>query len=162
MDNFYSVIIGIFSSLIATAIFISSIELFRKVFLPWYANKIYRGVRIDGIWKITAYKGNSIEDNSTDMKFSFKQKGEIVSGTYQHLHLKTGAPCEYKFSGKIRDMYVLGTADPISNNMIDAISILLYVTYEDSILKLKGSLLCSAGPGKVNHHSEVVFEKEPS
>ncbi len=162
MDNFYSVLIGVVSSLLATTVFISATELFRRVFLPWYADKVYRGVRIDGNWQLVSVKGHSIDEDAPTSKLGISQKGDVITGSYQHPHLNTGSICEYDFLGKIRDMYLLGSADPKSKTMIDAISFLLFIEYEDGTLKLKGSLLCRGKPGEIEHFSDAVYEKRPS
>lgn len=80
----YPLLIGISSSLVATSIFIAISELARRFLLPWIADKIYRGVRIDGEWKIDEIEGVSAEDAKLTMVFNLKQKSENISGTYYH------------------------------------------------------------------------------
>jgi hypothetical protein len=61
MDPFWSLVIGIVSSLVATALFLGFAEFFRRSLLPWYIDKLYRGVRIDGTWTLHMMDGKSIK-----------------------------------------------------------------------------------------------------
>ncbi len=67
-DLVISLGIGISSSLFATALFISVSEFFRRIILPWYADKIYRGVRVDGEWEVDEILGKSLKDFDTAIR----------------------------------------------------------------------------------------------
>ncbi|WP_346837984.1 hypothetical protein [Microbulbifer sp. SAOS-129_SWC] len=156
-----SLVVGIGSSLVATAIFISLSEFIRKVILPWYADKIYRGVRIDGTWEATKFEGNKIDElmknNEMLMKMVLRQKGELVSGSYIHKEQDQEID-EYYLSGRIRDMYFLATAIPKSNRKIDGVSLMFHIDYLDSKLKLTGGALCKGPQGIVHPLDGLEFE----
>lgn len=158
MDGIDSILIGISTSLIATVIFIMATKLIAKVILPWYADKIYRGVRVDGEWIVSEVNGVALPKGDRPMKFLLFQSGDVITGTYTHPNLKTGSSCEYNFHGKIRDMHLMGVADPISKKMVDAISVLFYIKYENSTLSLSGGVLSSGKSSAVFSHT-VVFEQ---
>ena len=79
MNTLTAVFIGVASSLIATFIFYWLIELFKRIVLPWYEDKIYRGVRIDGKWTSTTIRD---PENDISASMQLNQKGENVTGTY--------------------------------------------------------------------------------
>jgi len=150
-----SIIIGIVSSLFATAIFIILSEFIRRVAIPWYEDKIYRGVRIDGKWELLHLGDEDELIGGISMQLHLKQKGDVISGTYMHSMGET--TYNYLISGKIRDMYFLATAVPASNRQIDGMSLLLHIQYEKSKLKMQGGVLYEGSPGKVKDHIGITF-----
>lgn len=149
--------IGISSSLLATALFISASEFFRRKILPWYADKIYRGVRIDGDWEVIEALGVNLKDHDRSMTLSLKQKGDVIAGTYSH---KDGDKeiDEYIVEGRIRDMYFLATAIPKSNRHVDGITLLLYINNVKSKLVMTGGLLYQSKPGEVKSTLGIEFQ----
>ncbi|MBF6057748.1 hypothetical protein [Thiomicrorhabdus heinhorstiae] len=157
-----SLIIGISSSLVATALFILLSEFIRRVIIPWYADKIYRGVRIDGEWEATVLSGNedakeTMEENDMFMRLSLSQKGETIKGGYTHKNINEEAD-EYHLEGRIRDMYFLATAIPKSNRKIDGISFLFHIDYKGSKLRMIGGVLSQGKAGEVLSHNGIGFE----
>lgn len=157
MENIaLSLIIGIGSSLLATAIFILASECIRTILLPWYTDKIYRGVRIDGEWQIKERHGKEWQSENLSMTLKLAQKGEIITGTYTH---KSDREIdEYILEGRIRDMYFLATAVPKSNRHVDAITLLLHINNVNSNLVMTGGVLCQGKPGEVNSHLGMQFQ----
>jgi len=156
-----SLIIGIASSLIATGVFITLSELFRRVLIPWYSDKIYRGVRIDGQWDISQVGGKDIPDSAKGkivMTFSLVQKGDKISGMYSHKKESDKLEDRYLLEGVVRDMYFLATAIPESNRRVDGISFLMYIDYHNSKLTLNGAMLCQAEPGEVASEEGMRFQ----
>ena len=157
MENIaLSLVIGISSSLFATALFISLSEFVRKCALPWYADKIYRGVRIDGDWEVKEILGNDLNSNNQSVLLSLKQKGDKISGFY--IHKDKEDISEYVLEGKIRDMYFLATSVPKSNRHADAATLLLYIKNADSKLVMDGGLMYQGSPGEVDSNLGVRFE----
>ena len=159
MDNFSSLIVGIVSSLIATAAFIALSELFRRVVLPWYEDKIYRGVRIDGEWRLKSMAGKSLDPQSDTLtsKFTLHQRGEKITGEYMHTD-EAGKPEIYSVIGFIRDGYLSLLSEPKSRRAIDAGVGLYHIRYEGSALRLLGSLSYVSAPGVIKTQPEMCYE----
>lgn len=156
MENYaLSIIIGIVSSLFATAIFIMMSEFIRKVAIPWYEDKIYRGVRIDGKWELLHLGDEDEQVDGLSMQLHLKQRGDVVFGTYMHSIGDT--TYTYVLSGKIRDMYFLATAVPESNRQIDGMSLLLHIQYKKSKLQMQGGVLYEGAPGEVEDHIGITL-----
>ena len=157
MENIYpALVVGIASSLVATVIFISMSELIRKIILPWYADKIYRGVRIDGEWEIKEFEGKEIESSKKScVKLSLKQCGEKITGKYSHK--LTDEIDEYILEGRVRDMFFLATAVPKSKRLIDASSFLLHIDYSNSKLIMTGGILYKSTPGQIKTYADMKF-----
>lgn len=152
--------VGISSSLLATALFILVSEFFRKKILPWYADKIYRGVRIDGEWEVAEILGNNLKDLDKCMTLALKQNGDEIRGFYSH---KDGDEIdEYIVQGRIRDMYFLATAIPKSNRLVDGITILLQINTTKSKLNMTGGILYQSHPSGVESTLGIEFQWKKS
>ena len=160
MDNFTSLIVGIVSSLIATATFILLSELARRVVLPWYEDRIYRGVRIDGEWILDSLDGNHVDCESTTAlisKFTFAQKAERIAGEYMHTD-KESKPDLYQVTGRIRDGYLAVIMEPKSRRSIDAGVGLFHIRSEQGALRLFGVLSYAGDPGEVEVEQKVCYK----
>ncbi|WP_428818432.1 hypothetical protein [Microbulbifer sp. MCCC 1A16149] len=148
--NLTSLLIGIGSSIIATAILYGTAELFRRVILPWIADSLYKGVRIDGNWKYIP-----VNAPANSINLTLNQSGERLTGT---LHCSINSfEATYNLSGLIRNGFFTATAIPVSNKMIDAASLLLHVGYEQTTLILNGALLVKTGPAGVKVLENLNF-----
>jgi hypothetical protein len=150
-----ALLLGIVSSLVATGLFIGISEMVRRILLPWYADRIYRGVRIDGDWNLISLNSAS-SPQDFEMELHLKQSGDRVSGTYAHKPPK-GRRDTYQLTAAIRDGYLLAYATPISNRHMDAISLLLYIHTKLDDLQLSGGVLFSGDPGKVKTIEQISF-----
>ena len=157
-----SLVVGIASSLLATAFFLSSAETFRRIILPWYADKIYRGVRVDGDWELIELDGVEIEQDGAQMSLSLCQSGDKISGTYSHFDKKLKRTDIYKLTGTIRDRYFMATAVPSSNRHSDGVTFLFYIHNAKSRQVLTGRTLCCAQKGGVEATPSISFAwREP-
>lgn len=151
--QFTSLMIGIISSLVATAIFILMSEVFRRVLLPWFADKIYQGVRIDGTWKLEL---NNTDSALQSGELKLEQWGNKIKGIYYHEI--NGSREFYNISGSISNMYLMYTCVPTSNRKIDAAAALLHIVEGDECnLNLVGNLLYQSHGGKVSSWDDVKF-----
>ena len=147
LTDMTSLIIGIASSLIATFIFILASEIIRKFIIPWYADKIYRGCRIDGKWQAT------LQDNS--LHFHLDQKGDVVTGQYWHSY---GDETDYYIlKGHIRDSYFMLTAYPKSVRHVDAFAALFKIKTSDGHFVLSGDILCQ-GEAEISVQKDITFK----
>lgn len=162
MNATSSVLLGIVSSLIATGIFISISEIFRRIVVPWYSDKIYRGVRIDGKWILESINDKPAPETET-MVFELTQKGDIITGTYCHTDPDNSDDTTfYSLSGVFQNSHFSAILRVRSPHVIDAITMLLYVRYEKSKLRLRGGVLASGKPGEVVAHTELEFRRKES
>lgn len=159
--NIVSLIVGIASSLLATAMFIFASEVWRKFVRPWYEDKIYKGVRLDGEWTATKIAGLAPDYAIGTMKLELKQSAQNVSGTYYHTD-EDGGKTPYAITGVMTNMYLTAIAIPLSTRVIDAVAFLLYTRYENGKLRLQGGLLCTAKPGEVDAHDHMEFSQTDS
>lgn len=159
MQYLGAVIIGIISSLIATIILITFSELMRKVVLPWYADKIYRGVRIDGNWRFCRCGSNEVAKERRTIKFHLNQKGDQVTGIATLPNNNNDSVETYNVSGRIKDGFFSATSWPSSPYVVDAMSCLFRISHKDEKLRLVGHLLMMEPNDATIHFSnnEVEF-----
>jgi len=141
MEYLGPLVIGIASSLIATVAFVSIAELIRRVVLPWYADRVYRGVRLDGKWRASRFGTIEIDSSSTSRnEFDLKQKGDKVTGISILQGEDEPDPTIYRVQGQVRDGYFSATAWPVAPDMVDAMACLFRVFHEGNKLRFKGRL----------------------
>ena len=132
----FSLLLGIASSLIATLLFIAISETIRRVLIPWYADMIYRGVRVDGDWTIEHEQNE--EEKDVSQSLVLKQSGDKVSG--EMLVIVGKSKHMFKFTGRIENMYLSGVAYPTSQRLIDPQTFLFHIDYLRGKLRMKGAI----------------------
>ena len=122
------VMLGIVSSLVATFIFLSLNWLIRNIMLPWYADKIYRGVRISGKWSSDVFSAATL---------TLTQKGGYVTGLYTHGTDKpngTDKVESYYINGHISNSFLTVTFKPSENDNIDSATGLFHIFSGNNLL----------------------------
>jgi len=139
MTTFQTVLVGISSSLIATFIFLYLNWYVKSIFIPWYEDKIYRGVRVSGHWIVEEWDGLKMDQNDAPVRATIevKQKADKITGIYTHYVVGDDDPASYNFEGEIRNSYLTATSWPVSNDQIDAGAYVLRVFSHDG-LRMKG------------------------
>ena len=165
MDYILALIVGIGSSLIATGIFIGASELVRRVVLPWWADKIYRGVRIDGRWCLALPEKD--DDESSDrldftVELSLQQRGDRVFGTSSIINSgeRGNSVIKHIISGTIRDSYFFATAVPESPHMIDPATYLFRVSHDQGLTLDGCALYLDQRTGEVRHDRYMPLKRQ--
>jgi hypothetical protein len=152
------ILLGIASSLIATFIFLWLNWLFKTILLPWFADKIYRGVRIDGRWCGVLIGGAKI-NSITSSQLQLTQKGDELTGLYSHT-ISSKKSEFYTIGGFVRDAIVTLNWKPSTKDTIDAGSAILRVFTKDSTLRMKGILTYISTESNEVKSSSIEFEKQ--
>jgi hypothetical protein len=145
--------IGIASSLFATLAFLCLAQVVKTIIVPWFEDKIYRGVRLDGRWSV-AVTSQENPGSAQNPSLSLQQKGDRISGFYSHD--VSGTLQIYRVEGQIRNTYFTASLWPVSNKEVDTAAILLRVFTRDG-LKMSGILtIVDTGEGKVTAHEILL------
>lgn len=158
-----TVLVGVLSSLVATFIFLHLSWLVKTILIPWYEDRIYRGVRINGHWTIQELAGidaEQLDEVGTKATIDIKQNGDQVTGLYSHSNIKSDDVATYKFKGEIRNSYLSATSWPIADDHIDAGAYVLRV-FSHGGLRMKGVVTYISNDGIVNSCT-VEFKKKDS
>jgi|TARA_R100001039_G_scaffold37683_2_gene36873 hypothetical protein len=156
MEEVTPLIIGISSSLVATFIFLFSRWILLEVLIPWYLDKIYKGIRVDGQWT-DVMEGE--EDCPVRAALNLKQNANKITGIYSHIFLKeVDSTTTYKVEGEIRDSYVTLTCWPLAKDHLDA-GTMLFKVFSRSGLRMKGSNAYISSEEGVVKSGEKEFRK---
>ena len=137
MSTLETVILGIVSSLIATFVFLGLAWVLKNAVLPWLEDKIYRGVRIDGRWKIRFVEQENGESFGI---VDLKQKGDRLCGTFTHESDDKTEVTTYSIAGSIANSYTNISLTPASSTSIDTGSLVAHIYYEGG-LQMSGVLV---------------------
>ncbi|TZF88342.1 hypothetical protein [Cognatilysobacter lacus] len=151
-----SLVVGIISSLFATAIFLVLAEIARRIVLPWYTDKLYRGVRLDGTWRLLKLDGSPVDAAMVKIGLALQQRADVITGTYT-LTGAEGHATNYHVHGIVRDRYLMATATPVSDRHLDGVAMLFYVESAESKLLMNGHFLYCAQGGEVKASNALVF-----
>ena len=147
-----TLVFGVASSLIATFIFIIAAEVFRRIVIPTFNDRVYRGARVDGKWEF--------EINEARLSLELSQKGDDISGVYRHN--SDGETDSYTVTGRIKDSYFVATAFPQSKYHVDSFSLLFKLKTEDNALMLSGKLLSQGDQEDVHVTENMKFKRTNS
>lgn len=100
-----TIIIGVVSGVITSALILLIDKMFHDIVLPWYQQKVYQGVLVEGIWA-----GNTaIAKKDWFIRLKFEQKGSIVRGDFEAFRENSASKkeTEMTFEGRIYDGFVI-------------------------------------------------------
>ena len=106
MDIPTTIILGIVSGILTSALLLLIINIFKKIIIPWYQITIYRGIDINGVWKQEIQQNKDDKENYT---LSLKQKGHILKGTLSifQSHKETVGEIVFEANGELLDGNVI-------------------------------------------------------
>jgi len=135
-----SIVLGVVSGLISGYALYILAALFRRIILPWYRNTIYKGLSISGTWQL-----QSDDYQRRDITFQINQKADALRGLSTHV-LREGQNDRlservrtYALDGTIHDRFVIITGRPIEASRIGAMTFLLEVLGDGTVMKGFGS-----------------------
>jgi hypothetical protein len=136
MDASSTILLGIFSSLVATAIFLLCSWVFSLIVVPWIRDQVYRGARVDGRWRY-------VHPNGTTYELDFTQSGDQVTGEGRLSTPAEGGSSTnttFKLSGYIADGSVMTISRPIHKYSISHSTLLLRLRETPHEEYLKGRM----------------------
>lgn len=104
-----AILYGIIGGVLAY-VFVSLVgQAVRKIVLPWYHDLVYRGVRLDGRWKVT----NLLGSGNQTAELQLTQQADRVTGTCTFVKQESDEGDAFyeqvrtcKLSGTVRDRFV--------------------------------------------------------
>jgi hypothetical protein len=129
--------IGIISGLVVTALVVLLRAIWNSVIVPWFENKIYKDVRIEGAW-FSLYP-TTAPDYRRDV-ISLTRRGHEVSGLMICTDSGADKGVRYKISGSFRNMILPLVYEDESKSSTDRGTITLKVTEGGKQMKGKVAL----------------------
>ncbi len=149
----WPIAIGIISGLITYLLVASGRWLWGKKIVPWYEDKVYRDVRLDGDWQTTFYGEDGGEFNETA---TVHQTANNVTGDIQ-LQGETAIK-HYEFQGKIANLLL--TAEYWLKGASSRDRGAFCVTVKENGKKLEGYLSWYSDSDDDIRFSEYVWHKK--
>ncbi len=139
--------IGIISGLVTFLIVLLIKNVWERWFLPWYENKIYRDIRLDGHWETKFFRE---EDEEAQERATIYQKAHRVRGTI--IYDYSGGVREYEFTGQVRNLLLTAEYGLKGPSSLDRGAFALAVKEDGR--KLEGYLSWYS-----HQHDEIKFSK---
>ena len=137
MSNSETIILGIVSGIITSAVIYLFVIIFNHIVLPWYRAFIYRGVSIDGTWEGELDFGNGNTQVSTA---ELTQKANAISGNVTVVKSTNGQIMKTEImslSGTVKDRLFNAKLIPVDKKRVGIITVLLEVIGDGS--RMRGS-----------------------
>jgi len=130
---------GVVSGLITSLITVIIVVFWKKAIEPWIANLLYRGARIDGIWKGQV----SVDGKTLVQHVSIKQNAYKIAGTITYPQDTEGHAHTYKFKGRFVDnvLTALAQEDGIARTDQGALALTLKSGVSEIVMEGQGTWL---------------------
>lgn len=164
MENYLSnLMIGIISGIVASIIIWGFMLIYRKIILPAIKEILYKGIDIEGEWHGTVTSDNKtmkdgkpvvVKEKDKEITLSLKQNAYQLDGelVIKNINGNNEYFSFYKFSGFIRDNYVVLNYMPKSKKSIGLGTYVFIV--QDGGKALDGKLIAT----EINKMELVVIE----
>jgi hypothetical protein len=135
MNNLESLIIGIVSGIITTALIYLAVLIFRKIVIPWYQEIVYKGIDVGGKWRMS-----SAEIEGMDMFLNLAQHAHRLKGTLtlfrkNEMESQIDPIRTYKIEGSISNRFIVATLSLIEKNRLGIGTLLFEVVGDGQRLK---------------------------
>lgn len=158
----YSIIIGVVSGVITSALIWVAVNFFRTKILPWYQAISYQGVKISGEWVGFYQQATSVRTNSDDPDYNIQitQKGHQIHGEMTRNKNQDGTrePKIFTFVGLFKDGNLVFSYKPKDSTRLGLGSYVLKLT--DDGRKLHGRSLYITSNGGDVAQFEVIWKRK--
>ncbi len=152
MSNSETIILGIISGVITSAVIYLLVIIFNNIVLPWYRALIYCGVSIDGTWK----EELDFENGNTQVSTAeLTQKANAISGNVTIVKSSNGQITEttiMSLNGIVKDRLFNAKLIPVDKKRVGIITVLAEVVGDGSRM-LGQSTWYDAGSAKITGKS---------
>lgn len=154
-----SLVVGIISGVVTSAVIYGFVQLFRQVVLPWYRNFMYRGLDLRGAW--TAQIAGTAQRST----FEILQHADELTGTatfvpnegFESFGIRT-----FSIEGFVRERFVLLTLSNIDRTRLGIATYLLQVTGDGRTMEGYGSSYSVTSSSIGNYACNLSRQEPPS
>lgn len=149
----FALTVGIVASLISVLLSLFFREVWIKILVPWYEERLYQGAEIEGVWHATT----KYEDGgSNESIYTIERKGHRIWGEI-HAPIGIDKGKKWKFHGRFRDLILTAIYESTNQRILDKGSISLMLNHNGE--KLTGYLIYYANNG--NQMKSTYIELYP-
>jgi hypothetical protein len=157
MNILISITIGVLSGVMTAALIWAIVSIFKKLLIPWYQIKIYRGINVEDDWSGANERGAGIYNH----QLSIKQRGHIIKGNLfvENIFGDEKFTSTYSFEGVITDGYLSVRYYPDNKKAIGLGSLLLKVV--DRGNGLTGSIMfMDISNTTISSHNDLELKRK--
>ena len=149
----FALSVGVIASLVSVLASLIFREYWLKIIIPWYEERLYKGAKIEGVWRtITKYR----DGGENESIYTVKRKGHRIWGTINSPNgIDKGK--SWRFNGFFKDLILSATYESSSRRILDKGSFSLLLNHNGE--KLTGHLVYYANEG--NTLKSTVLELYP-
>jgi hypothetical protein len=141
-----AILTGVFSGLVSSVVIFLWVTYWRRAVVPWYEDRLYQGLRIDGEWVTEGfYPGEDFRETVYVEQNGYSVRGRIALTSREQ-------PEEYRFEGEFRNLILTARYWTPGSNDLDRGTFTL--TVKDS-----GNTLNGFSVGYIDQASSVVSGK---
>jgi len=124
-DLTFSILAGILSGLVTSAILFAMAFVFRRHITPWFSDQIYRGIRVEGNWSLVDGDDDTESQYNQRETLELTQKASNLSGNLILVPKEgEGVPRTLTIEGVIRDRFLPLTCTPSTRKNLAYVSYL--------------------------------------
>ncbi len=163
MDIYKSVIVGVVSGILTTALIWLVVKTFIKIVIPWYQSIIYRGIDLNGDWfGIESVGKKENFPKHYEHSIDIKQTGHVVKGSISVKNVfddeSDNSISEYIFQGEISDNYLLISYSRKNRTKMGMGAYLLKVTGQGDFLI--GSSIFMNAKCEIHSVNDIILERK--
>jgi hypothetical protein len=135
MGNIESLVVGIVSGILTSALIYLFVLIFTRIVLPWYRQLLYRGIEIQGEWTSSTDLGSGlIEEGSIELR----QKADSVSGDLSLTKCQDGKIIKtetMRLTGRLKDRFLFASISPVKKSRLGIGTTLLEIVGDGSEMR---------------------------
>lgn len=154
---YQAIFLGVISGVITTLILSLVVLFFKKIFTPWYEERVYKGIDVSGAWKTCKKEGNW----ELYIFINLNQKGHNIEGTFQAKTSWFNPTREYtnhyQIQGEIVDNHLLINYKALPKDRTGLGSFLLRVSQGGKKLRGGAVYIADGDSDEIATLDELIF-----
>lgn len=135
MNILSSIVVGVVSGVLASALIFLAVQLFQRAIIPWYRQLVYRGIDVTGTWENRLEFG---KDRIQTATIVLTQRAERVNGTVTLMKVidnRTRPAETLELDAELSNRFLVGTMSPTDSKRLVAVTVLLEVVGDGRRMK---------------------------
>lgn len=135
INDLVSLVIGIVSGIITTALIYLAVLIFRRIVIPWYQGIVYKGIDVGGEWRVLSPNIEGIDMFLTLDQNAYRLKGTLTLTTKEGDELQIDRIRTYRIEGSVSNRFIVAILSRIEKNRIGIGTLLFEVVGDGQTMK---------------------------
>ena len=145
----FALTVGIIASLLSVLLSLLFREIWIKILIPWYEERLYKGAEIEGVWhSITEYE----DGGKNEVVYKLQRKGHRIWGEFSSISgIDKGK--KWSFHGQFKDLVLNIIYESDDPRILDKGSMAMMLNHNGE--KLTGHLIYYANDGNQMKSTQI-------